>query len=80
MTSACRTSPSPTAARASPSTGLIKLRRPWKTLSDVELTTAEYIDRYDHRRLHGGTGHVSPAEYRNNHHRATTKPQVTTNN
>ncbi|MFB7950669.1 hypothetical protein [Streptomyces sp. NPDC056045] len=38
------------------------------------------MDRYDHRRLHGGTGHVSPAEYRNNHHRATTKPQVTTNN
>ncbi|WP_405417556.1 IS3 family transposase [Streptomyces microflavus] len=60
-------------------TELIKPRRPWRTLSDVELATAEYVDWYNHRRLHGEIGHVPPVEYENNHYRATTKPQVTTN-
>ncbi|MCX5094114.1 IS3 family transposase [Streptomyces sp. NBC_00365] len=60
-------------------TELIKPRRPWKTLSDVELATAEYIDWYNHRRLHGEIGHLPPVEYENNHYLATTKPQVTTN-
>ncbi|MET8566282.1 IS3 family transposase [Streptomyces flaveolus] len=61
-------------------TELIKPRRPWKTLSNVELATAEYVDWYNHRRLHGEIGHVPPVEYENNHYLATTKPQVTTNN
>ncbi|MFE0703607.1 IS3 family transposase [Streptomyces sp. NPDC058872] len=60
-------------------TELIKPQRPWKTLSQVELTTAEWIDWYNHRRLHGEIGHVPPVEYENNHYRATTKPQATTN-
>ncbi|MGI5254434.1 IS3 family transposase [Actinacidiphila glaucinigra] len=60
-------------------TELIKPRRPWKTLSDVELATAEYVDWYNHRRLHGEIGHVPPVEYENNHYLATAKPQVTTN-
>ncbi|MEV7297293.1 IS3 family transposase [Streptomyces microflavus] len=60
-------------------TELIKPRRPWRTPSDVELATAEYVDWYNHRRLHGEIGHVPPVEYENNHYRATTKPQVTTN-
>ncbi len=30
-------------------TELIKPRRPWRTLSDVELATAEYVDWYNHR-------------------------------
>ncbi|MFE4061691.1 DDE-type integrase/transposase/recombinase [Streptomyces sp. NPDC059096] len=34
-------------------TELIKPRRPWKTLSDVAHLTAEYVDWYNHRRLHG---------------------------
>ncbi|MGW0602241.1 hypothetical protein ACWD11_34745 [Streptomyces sp. NPDC002776] len=33
-------------------------RRPWKTLSEVELATAEWIDWYCHRRLHGEIGHI----------------------
>ncbi|MEV7020441.1 IS3 family transposase [Streptomyces sp. NPDC093991] len=61
-------------------TELIKPRRPWKTLSDIELTTAEYIDWYNHRRLHGEIGHVPPVEYETTHYLATTKPQVTPNN
>ncbi|MCI0383137.1 integrase core domain-containing protein [Streptomyces sp. CNQ085] len=39
-------------------TELIKPRRPWKTLSQVELATAEWIDWYCHRRLHGEIGHA----------------------
>ncbi|MFD3537826.1 integrase core domain-containing protein, partial [Streptomyces sp. NPDC058661] len=60
-------------------TELIKPRRPWKTLSQVELATAEYIDWYNHRRLHGEIGHVPPAEYEAKHYLSTTKPQLTTN-
>ncbi|MFE7816372.1 integrase core domain-containing protein [Streptomyces sp. NPDC057433] len=59
-------------------TELIKPGRPWRTLSQVELATAEWIDWYCHRRLHGEIGHIPPAEYETNYYRATTKPQVTT--
>ncbi|MEU1276419.1 integrase core domain-containing protein [Streptomyces sp. NPDC005799] len=44
-------------------TELIKPQRPWKTLSQVELATAEWVDWYNHRRLHGEIGHVPPVEY-----------------
>jgi putative transposase len=44
-------------------TELIKRRGPWRTLTDVELATAEWIDWYNNRRLHGEIGHVPPAEY-----------------
>ncbi|MFF4648120.1 IS3 family transposase [Streptomyces sp. NPDC001389] len=60
-------------------TELIKPGRPWKTLSQVELATAEWIDWYVHRRLHGEIGHIPPAEYEDNHYLTTTKPQVTAN-
>ncbi len=59
-------------------TELIKPGRPWKTLSQVELATAEWVDWYCHRRLHGEIGHVPPAEYETNHYMESTKPQVTT--
>ncbi|MFC8717080.1 IS3 family transposase [Kitasatospora sp. NPDC057198] len=59
-------------------TELIKPRRPWRTLSQIELATAEWIDWYNHRRLHGEIGHVPPVEYENTYHLTTTKPQVTT--
>ncbi|MET7312390.1 integrase core domain-containing protein [Streptomyces sp. NPDC005571] len=59
-------------------TELIKPRRPWKNLSQVELATAERVDWYCHRRLHGEIGHVPPVEYEANHYMKLTKPQVTT--
>ncbi|MFE9446724.1 IS3 family transposase [Streptomyces sp. NPDC006602] len=59
-------------------TELIKPGRPWMTLSQVELATAEWIDWYCHRRLHGEIGHVPPVEYETNHYMQSTKPQVTT--
>jgi transposase InsO family protein len=44
-------------------TELIKRRGPWRTLPDVELATAEWIDWYNNRRLHGEIGHIPPIEY-----------------
>ncbi|MFK0192814.1 IS3 family transposase [Kitasatospora sp. NPDC090308] len=58
-------------------TEVIKPQRPWKTLSHVELATAEWTDWYNHRRLHGEIGHVPPVEYEANYYLATTKPLVT---
>jgi transposase InsO family protein len=48
-----------------------------QTLSEVELATAEWIDWYNHRRLHGEIGHVPPAEYEAHHYLTATKHQVT---
>jgi putative transposase len=56
-------------------TELIKPRRPWKTLSEVELATAEWIDWYCHRRLHGEIGHTPPVEYATNYYRAPRNPR-----
>ncbi|MEU7057509.1 integrase core domain-containing protein [Streptomyces sp. NPDC046197] len=61
-------------------TEVIKPMRPWKTLSHVELATAEWVDWYNHRRLHGEIGHIPPAEYEANHYRAATKSQLTATN
>ena len=35
-------------------------------MSDVEIAVAEYVDWYNHRRLHGEIGLVPPAEYESN--------------
>ncbi|WP_406430441.1 IS3 family transposase [Streptomyces sp. NBC_00631] len=59
-------------------TELIKPQRPWKTLSQVELATAEWIDWYNHRRLHGEIGHIPPVEYEANYYTELAKPQVIT--
>uniref|UniRef100_UPI001D0CF4FB IS3 family transposase n=1 Tax=Nocardioides salarius TaxID=374513 RepID=UPI001D0CF4FB len=39
----------------------------WKSVSDVEIAVAEYVDWFNHRRLHGELGHVPPAEFEANH-------------
>lgn len=39
----------------------------WKSVSDVELAVAEYVDWFNHRRLHGELGQVPPAEFEANH-------------
>ncbi len=43
-------------------TELIRSRGPWKGLDDVELATLEWVDWFNHRRLHGHCGHAPPAE------------------
>jgi putative transposase len=44
-------------------TELIKKAGPWKTLADVELATAEYVNWFNTRRLHTAIGGIPPAEY-----------------
>ena len=43
-------------------TELIKPRGPWKTLDDVELATAEWVDWFNHRRLYEYCGDIPPTE------------------
>ena len=42
---------------------LIYRRGPWRTIDDVELATLEWIDWFNHRRLHGATDYLPPAEF-----------------
>src|SRR5690606_5650370 len=42
---------------------LIRNRGPWRNLDEVEIAVAEYVDWFNHRRLHGETGLVPPAEF-----------------
>ena len=39
----------------------------WKSITDVEIAVAEYIDWFNHRRLHGEIGLIPPAEFEANH-------------
>lgn len=39
----------------------------WKSVVDVEITIAEYVDWFNHRRLHGKIGLVPPAEFEADH-------------
>jgi len=43
-------------------TELIRMRGPWRTIDDVEIATLEYVDWFNHRRLHGSAGDVPPTE------------------
>jgi putative transposase len=49
-------------------TELIKPRGPWRTLAEVEIATAEYVDWFNTTRLHGELGHIPPAEYEAAHY------------
>ena len=40
----------------------VDLDGPWSSLADLELTTLEYIDWFNHRRLHQTLGYRTPAE------------------
>ena len=45
-------------------------RRPWRTLDEVELATAEWVDWYNRRRLHSWCGHQPPIEFENTYYAA----------
>jgi putative transposase len=54
---------------------LIRNKGPWKGIDDLEIAVAEYIDWFNHRRLHGEIGLVPPAEHEDDfyrHHTAAT--------
>lgn len=40
---------------------------PWRGIDDLEIAIAEYIDWFNHRRVHGEIGYVPPAEYEEQH-------------
>jgi putative transposase len=44
-------------------TELIRHDGPWRGLDDVEYATLEYVDWFNHRRLHGELGMITPAEF-----------------
>ncbi len=44
-------------------TELIRHAGPWRGLDDVEFATLEYVDWFNHRRLHGELGMTPPAEF-----------------
>jgi len=50
-------------------TELIRRRGPWRGLDDVELATLEYVDWFNHRRLHGHCGDIPPVEFEQHYYR-----------
>lgn len=48
---------------------LVRNRGPWKNIEDLEIAVAEYIDWFNHRRLHGQIGLVPPTEHEDNFYR-----------
>lgn len=55
-------------------TELIRRHGPWRGLEDVEFATFEYIDWFNHWRLHGELGRIPPAEHEQRHYRQTRTP------
>ncbi|WP_231851682.1 IS3 family transposase [Modestobacter italicus] len=51
---------------------LVRNRGPWKGIDDLEIAVAEYIDWFNHRRLHGEIGLVPPAEHEDDFYRHNT--------
>jgi putative transposase len=49
-------------------TELIRHCGPWRGLEDVEYATLEYVDWFNHRRLHGELGMITPAEFEAAYH------------
>jgi putative transposase len=43
-------------------TELIKPGKPWRTIEEVELATAESVDWFNHRRLYQYCGDILPAQ------------------
>ncbi|MEV2278996.1 IS3 family transposase [Nocardiopsis sp. NPDC049922] len=48
---------------------LVRNRGPWRNLDEVEIAVAEYVDWFNHRRLHGEIGLVPPAEFEDDFYR-----------
>jgi putative transposase len=42
---------------------LVERHGPWRSLDELELATLEYIDWFNHRRLHSACGYRPPAEH-----------------
>jgi putative transposase len=51
---------------------LVRNKGPWKGIDDLEIAVAEYIDWFNHRRLHGEIGLIPPAEHEDDFYRHNT--------
>lgn len=47
-------------------TELVRRRGPWRGLDDLELSTLEWVDWFNHRRLFHDLGRIPPAEFEAN--------------
>lgn len=47
---------------------LVRNKGPWTGINDLEIAVAEYIDWYNHRRLHGEIGYIPPVEAETNYY------------
>lgn len=54
-------------------TELINRRGPWKTIAQVELATLEWVDWYNHRRLHSACDRLPPIEFEQTRQRQNTQ-------
>jgi putative transposase len=50
-------------------TELIKPRGPWRGVDDIEIATLEWVDWYNHRRLHSTRCDITPIELETAHYR-----------
>ena len=55
-------------------TELIRARGPWRNIDAVEVTTLEWVDWFNNRRLLGSLGYVPPAEYEEAYYRGQDTP------
>ncbi|MFV9426914.1 IS3 family transposase [Rhodococcus aetherivorans] len=59
---------------------LVRNKGPWRSIDDLEIAVAEYIDWFNHRRLHGEIGMIPPVEaeqsYYDSHSPAGTTERV----
>ena len=53
---------------------LIRNKGPWRGTNDLEIATAEYIDWFNHRRLHGEISYRPPIGVENEFLNRTTRP------
>jgi len=55
-------------------TELIKPRKPWRTIDDLEVATAQWVDWFNHRRLYEYCGDVPPAELEASYYARNRRP------
>jgi putative transposase len=58
-------------------TELIRRLGPWRGLDDVELATLEWVDWFNHHRLHSTIGHLPPVEHEKEYYRHPQPPTTT---
>ncbi|WP_271214933.1 integrase core domain-containing protein, partial [Pseudonocardia halophobica] len=56
-------------------TELVRPGGPWRGLDDLELATLEYLDWFNHRRLHGQLGMSTPDEAEATYYARTPPPE-----